>query len=228
MADGSRTRRIQELLVALNRAGVRDRDVLLAIAKVPRERFVPQALRPFAWDDRPLPIGLGQTISQPTVVGLMTQALRLTGTDRVLEIGTGSGYQTAILCELAGWVLTIERHPALATAARRRLVALGYRNLAVIVADGSAGWPPAAPFDRILVTAASPGIPTALLAQLSPADGARLVVPVGPPEGQELLVIERHEGQLRRRSLGSVRFVPLVFGPRPAGERTDGPAGDAR
>lgn len=216
MSDSPRTRQIKDLLRSLNRAGVRDRDVLLAIATVPREYFVAPSLRPVAWTDHALPIGAGQTISQPLVVGLMTQALRLTGTERVLEIGTGSGYQTAILCELARWVLSIERHTSLAIQARRRLDALGYRNVAIIVADGSEGWPPAAPFDRILVTAAAREVPESLLEQLSPDDGARLVIPVGPPDEQELLVIERREGRFHRNSLGPVRFVPLVPGaPRP-------------
>lgn len=212
MSDSPRTRQIKDLLRHLNRAGVRDRDVLLAIATVPREHFVPPSLRSVAWADRALPIGAGQTISQPLVVGLMTQALRLSGRERVLEIGTGSGYQTAILCELAGWVLSIERHRSLALAAQRRLTELGYRNLAIIVADGSEGWAPAAPYDRILVTAAAREIPAALLEQLAPTDGARLVVPVGPPEEQDLLVIERQGGQLRQHSLGPVRFVPLISG----------------
>lgn len=210
MADSSRVQRIKGLLRDLHRAGVRDPDVLFTIAKVPRERFVPPEIRFAAWANRALPIGHGQTISQPLIVGLMTQALHLTGKERVLEIGTGSGYHTAILAELAGWVLSLEHHPALAKTAASHLQALGYTNVELIVADGTHGWEPAAPYDRIIVTAAATTVPEALLAQLAPTDGARLVIPVGPSEGQDLIVIERLAGRLVRHSLGPVSFVPLV------------------
>lgn len=213
MSEMSRTEQIKALLAHLNREGIRDRDVLMAMATVPRERFVPPELVPLAWADRALPIGEEQTISQPLVVAMMTQALRLTGRERVLEIGTGSGYQTAILCELAGEVISIEVIPSLARQAVARLRDLGYQNVHVIVADGSGGWPAGAPYDRIIVTAAAPQIPAALLAQLSPAEGARLVIPVGPEEEQALLVIERRRGRLHRTDLGPVRFVPLTSGP---------------
>ncbi len=210
MADSRRVRQIKELLVTLNRAGIRDRDVLLAIATVPRERFVPAELAGHAWENRPLPIGDDQTISQPLIVATMTQALRLHGTERVLEIGTGSGYQTAILCELSRSVISIERRANLAETAAGRLRTLGHRQARVIVADGSRGWPEEAPYDRIIVAAAAPGIPPSLLEQLSPEDGARLVIPVGTGDNQELIVIERIGGKLYRQDLGPVRFVPLI------------------
>ncbi len=210
MADSRRVRQIKELLVTLNRAGIRDRDVLLAIATVPRERFVPAELAGHAWENRPLPIGEDQTISQPLIVATMSQALRLHGTERVLEIGTGSGYQTAILCELSRSVISIERRANLAETAAERLRTLGYRQARVIVADGSRGWPEEAPYDRIIVSAAAPGIPPSLLDQLSPEDGARLVIPVGTGDNQELVVIERIGGELYRQDLGPVRFVPLI------------------
>lgn len=210
MADSRRVRQIKELLVILNRAGIRDRDVLLAIATVPRERFVPPELAGHAWENRPLPIGEEQTISQPLIVAVMTQALRLHGTERVLEIGTGSGYQTAILCELSRSVISIERRASLAETATERLRTLGYQQARVIVADGSRGWPENAPYDRIIVAAAAPGIPPSLLEQLSPDDGARLVIPIGTNVDQELVVIERIGGELYRQDLGPVRFVPLI------------------
>ncbi len=210
MTESRRVRQIKELLVTLNRAGIRDRDVLLAIATVPRERFVPAELAGHAWENRPLPIGEHQTISQPLIVATMTQALRLHGTERVLEIGTGSGYQTAILCELSRSVISIERRANLAETAAERLRTLGYRQARVIVADGSRGWPENAPYDRIIVAAAAPGIPPSLLEQLSPEDGARLVIPVGTNDNQELIVIERIGGELYRQDLGPVRFVPLI------------------
>lgn len=212
MAESRRVRQIKALLAQLHRDGVRDRDVLFAVAKVPRERFVPTGLIDAAWHDRPLPIGHGQTISQPLVVALMTEALRLTGTERVLEIGTGSGYQTAILCELAATVVSVEIVPSLAREAKRRLDALGYRNVRIVVADGREGWWGGAPYDRIVVTAAAPEVPPVLLAQLAPEDGSRLVIPIGPLDRQELIALERRGGTLARRSLGPVSFVPLAGG----------------
>lgn len=210
MSESRRVRRIKELLLLLNRAGIRDRDVLLAIAAVPRERFVPDELAGYAWEDRPLPIGEEQTISQPLIVATMSQALRLTGTERVLEIGTGSGYQTAILCELSRSVISIERRAGLAEAATERLRTLGYEQAQVIVADGTQGWPEGAPYDRIIVAAAAPKIPPSLLEQLSPEDGARLVIPLGTNHDQKLVVIERIGGELYHHDLGLVRFVPLI------------------
>ena len=209
-AEHSRVERIKDLLRTLNEDGIRDRDVLLAIAKVPRERFVPERMAAYAWENRALPIGEGQTISQPYVVALMTQALRLDKTCRVLEIGTGSGYQTALLAELAGTIISIERHVSLARQAARRLAALGYTNARIIVADGSDGWPFGAPYDRIIVTAAAPAVNPLLLDQLALSSAARLVIPVGDGEQQDLLLIKRADGTFRRERLGTVRFVPLI------------------
>ena len=205
-----RAKLITAPLDELRRQGVRDEQVLAALARVPRERFVPPSMEADAWANVALPIGAGQTISQPFIVALMTAALALDGPERVLEIGTGSGYQTAVLAELAGQVVTVERHAALAAGAAAILAELGYRNVELHVGDGSAGWPPEAPYDRIIVTAAGPRVPPALLAQLAPA-GGRLVIPVGEREAdQHLVLVERDGEQLRERNLGPVRFVPLV------------------
>ncbi|GBD16501.1 Protein-L-isoaspartate O-methyltransferase [bacterium HR26] len=225
--ESPRTRQIKELLRELHRNGVRDQRVLLAIAKVPRERFVPPELRERAWENRPLPIGAGQTISQPLIVGLMTQALQLDGDERVLEIGTGSGYQAAILAELASSVISIERDPLLAHSAAERLRQLGYQHAEVYVGDGSKGWPAGAPYDRIIVTAAATRVPPALLEQLSPADGARLVIPIGDSEHQQLYLFERRGGTLHQIDLGPVRFVPLVEGEDGPGDRKMGDAPDS-
>ncbi len=195
--------------------GVRSPRVLAAMVRVPRHRFVPDALSGAAYDDGPLPVGNGQTISQPFIVALMTEAVGLHRTARVLEVGTGSGYQTAVLAELVREVHTIERLPDLAAAARERLDALGYGAVHYQVGDGSLGWPEQAPFDAIIVTAAAPDVPSALLGQL--ADGGRLVAPVGGPVEQELIVQTRQGARLVTRRLGPVRFVPLLgaqgFGP---------------
>jgi protein-L-isoaspartate(D-aspartate) O-methyltransferase len=208
-----RAARIAALLAELRRQGVRDERVLTTLGRVPRERFVPPALRDEAWSNAALPIGSGQTISQPYVVAVMTAALELVGGERVLEIGTGSGYQTAILADLVGprgFVISVERHAALAAGAAARLADLGYANATVHQGDGSTGWPAAAPYDRIVVTAAGPEVPTPLLEQLDTA-GGRLVMPVGRhDEAQDLLVVERRGDEFRQRSLGPVRFVPLV------------------
>ncbi|HTX65207.1 MAG TPA: protein-L-isoaspartate(D-aspartate) O-methyltransferase [Opitutaceae bacterium] len=184
--------------------------VLRAMRTVPREEFVPEALRSAAYDDRALPIDCGQTISQPAVVAYMTEQLRLERGDRVLEIGTGSGYQAAVLAEIAARVHTIERLPALAEAAAARLARLGYRNVEVRVGDGTRGWPEAAPFNAIMVTAAAADIPPALVAQL--AVGGRMIMPVGDPEGaQVLMLVERPAGGTPVwRELWPVRFVPLI------------------
>ena len=191
-----------------------DRRVLDALLRVPRERFVPADLAPRAYDNRPLPIGHGQTISQPLVVAVMTHLLRLEPASRVLEVGTGSGYQTAILAELAGAVVTIEVVAALAREARARLDALGYRNIAFEIGDGAAGCPAQAPFDAILVTAAAPAVPPALIEQLKPT--GRMVVPLGrDPLGQELVLVEKDaEGLAQQRRLFPVAFVPLTGGGR--------------
>ena len=184
--------------------------VLRAMHTVPREEFVAAALRSAAYDDRALPIDCGQTISQPAVVAYMTEQLRLERTDRVLEVGTGSGYQAAVLAEIVSRVHTIERIPALAETAAARLARLGYRNIEVRAGDGTRGWPEAAPFNAIMITAAAADIPPALVAQL--AVGGRLIMPVGDPEGaQVLMLVERPpRGELVWRELWPVRFVPLL------------------
>lgn len=188
-----------------------------ALRHVPRERFVPEDLAPRAWDNTALPIGFGQTISQPFVVALMTDLLALDKDSRVLEVGTGCGYQTAVLAEMAAQVHSIEVVPELAQAARERLDALGYTRVQTRVGDGRAGWPEAAPFDAILVTAAAPEIPPALPQQLRP--GGRLVLPVDSGwQAQDLLLVTRTpDGGLQRRKVLGVRFVPLVPGHPPPG-----------
>jgi len=197
---------IDDQLVA---RGVRDERVLEAMRRVPRDAFVPPAARAYAYDDRALAIGSGQTISQPYMVAAMTEALRLSGTERVLDVGTGSGYQAAVLAELAREVITIERRPELAEAARTTLEALGYGTITVIVGDGTLGSPEHAPFDGIVVAAGAPRVPDALRQQLS-RDGGRLVIPVGPPEQQWLVTVTRNgDSFTESRSVGCV-FVPLV------------------
>lgn len=194
---------------------VTDPVVLAAIAAVPRHLFVPPHYRGEAYADIPLPIGYGQTISQPYIVALMTQALRLTPTSRVLEVGTGSGYQSAVLAEITPYVWSIETVPELAEAARERLRGMGY-SVEIRIGDGRLGWPEHAPYDAVIVTAAAPDVPPALVAQL--ADDGRLVIPVGESAwDQTLWLIEKSsipiggtKGKLRRRHLADVRFVPLV------------------
>jgi len=189
--------------------GVRHRRTLAALAAVPRHRFVPAAVAGAAYDDAPLPVGHGQTISQPYMVALMTAVLAPRRGDRVLEIGTGSGYQTAVLAHLVRRVFTIERLPELACEAERRLAALGLANVECRVGDGSRGWPEAAPFDAILVTAAAPAIPPPLVEQLAP--GGRIAVPVGDLAFQELVVGSlAPDGHLATREAGGCRFVPLI------------------
>lgn len=189
--------------------GLRDRRVLAAMAWTPREWFLPPHLARSAYDDAPLPIGSGQTISQPYIVALMTAALAPRRRDRVLEIGTGSGYQTAILAHLAGTVFTAERLPDLLVEAEERFRRLGLTNIQTRLGDGAAGWPEEAPFDRILVTAAAPRVPEPLLAQLAPE--GRLVIPLGDLVSQELVIIRQTaEGHLEEQRAGAVRFVPLV------------------
>src|ERR1700737_838538 len=179
----------QKLISSLRTAGVQDERVLSAIATVPRELFINEGQRSMAYADCALPIGMGQTISQPLMVALMTQALQLKGQERVLEIGTGSGYQAAILARLAAHVFSIERHQQLAYLAAEHLMALGVSNVSLYVGDGSLGWPDAAPYDRILVTAAAPEVPSLLVEQL--VSGGLLVIPVGSHERQDLLVVQR-------------------------------------
>jgi protein-L-isoaspartate(D-aspartate) O-methyltransferase len=205
----SRGERISALIEELKRQGVGSIDVRRAIANVPRERFVSDELREEAWKNVALPIQAGQSISQPLIVALMTSALDLTPQDRVLEIGTGSGYQTAVLAELAARVFTVERFPELSSAAEAILRSLGYENVSYAVDDGSLGLPGEAPFDAIVVTAAAPSVPPALMTQLVP-DGGRMVIPIGSRDDQELIKIERRGDQMQRTSLGPVRFVPLI------------------
>ena len=192
----------------LRRRGVHDRRVLAAIERVPREQFVPAESIDDAYSDRALPIDCGQTISQPYMVALMTEALALAGGEKVLEIGTGSGYQAAILAELSRRVVTVERHAELSEQAKRRLADLGYRNLRFVEGDGSRGFAEEAPYDRILVTAAAPVCPPALFEQL--AEGGVLVIPVGVDDEQMLQRWTKQAGELACQSLGGCRFVPLV------------------
>ncbi len=189
--------------------GILDPRVLQAMRRVPRHRFIPRHLWDQAYNDYPLPIGENQTISQPYMVALMTEALELAGPEKVLEVGTGSGYQAAILAELAQEVFTIERLASLARAAEAVLKDLGYRNIHVLIGDGTLGWPKEAPYDAIMVTAGAPKIPPALLEQL--ALGGRLVIPVGDRYSQTLTRIRRTpEGNLRTEYLGGCRFVKLI------------------
>lgn len=188
---------------------ITDARVLWALGRIPRHRFVRPALAGEAYADRPLPIDEGQTISQPYIVALMTQLLELRGPERVLEVGTGSGYQAAVLAELVKQVYTIEILPGLAAGARARLKALGYTNVEVRAGDGYQGWPDQAPFDAIIVTAGATHIPQALIAQLK--EGGRLVIPVDVASGyQELLQGRKEHGRLVTRSVAPVRFVPLI------------------
>jgi len=205
-----RTARLQMVDQQLRQRGIRDQRVLQAMAEIPRHLFVPAAWRSSAYDDRPLPIGEEQTISQPYIVALMSESLLLSGEETVLEIGTGSGYQAAVLSRLARRVYSIEILPNLAETARERLANLGYDNVTVIVGDGNYGWEPGAPFDAIIVTAAAPQVPQALLDQL--AEGGRLVLPVSLEGEQHLLRLRKVKGNIIREDLGLVQFVPLVGG----------------
>jgi protein-L-isoaspartate(D-aspartate) O-methyltransferase len=211
------------LIMALRSAGIGDARVLGAIEKTPRELFVPDEFRDQAYENVALPIANGQTISQPYVVALMTERLELGERHKVLEIGTGSGYQAAILARLARRVFTIERHRVLARDAERRFKPLGLSNIVTLFADGGKGWPDQAPFDRIIVTAAAPDIPAALVDQLAP--GGVMVLPVGAEyHDQRLVRVRRGESGCETEELALVRFVPMVAGlPRPGG-----PAGAAR
>jgi protein-L-isoaspartate(D-aspartate) O-methyltransferase len=203
----------------IRRRGVTSAAVLEAIRRVPRHEFVLQEDRQAAYDDQPLPIGGGQTISQPYIVASMTAALRLTGAERVLEIGTGCGYQAAVLSHLATEVFTIERHASLANAASQRLPTLGYTNVHVHCGDGSLGLPEFAPYDAILVAAAAPQLPPPLLQQL--ADGGRLILPVGSGEHQHLELIHRQGSSFVAKALEACRFVPLIgyYGVQESSER---------
>jgi protein-L-isoaspartate(D-aspartate) O-methyltransferase len=200
--------RREMVLSQLARRGIDDERVLGAMAQVPRHLFVPEEVRAHAYQDRALPIEEQQTISQPFIVALMAQALALDGTERVLEIGTGSGYAAAVLSQLAAEVYTVERWPSLAETAEHRLHDLGYGNVHVYVGDGTAGLPDHAPFDGIVVAAAAPWAPRPLREQLS--DSGRLVIPVGGRDEQLLLRMTRHGDEVRTERLSGVRFVPLI------------------
>jgi protein-L-isoaspartate(D-aspartate) O-methyltransferase len=201
----ARDRMVEAQLIS---RGISSPRVLEAMRKVPRHTFVEEALKDQAYSDHPLPIGEKQTISQPYIVALMTEMLNLKGHEKVLEIGTGSGYQAAVLAELADRVFTIERFPSLAYRANQILQKLGYTNAIVRVADGTLGWPDDAPFDGILVTAGAPKVPQPLVDQL--AMGGRLVTPIGDRISQELLLVERVPEGIKKTNLGGVRFVDLV------------------
>jgi protein-L-isoaspartate(D-aspartate) O-methyltransferase len=188
--------------------GIQSARVLAAMESVPRHLFVPPDQIASAYTDEPLPIGEGQTISQPFMVAAMAEALGLEGEERVLEVGAGSGYQAAVLSLLAREVVAVEAQPSLANSARERMARLGYRNVRIEQGDGSLGWPAAAPYGAILVTAAAPSVPPPLVEQLG--NGGRLVVPVGRSEQQELLRITKRDGETSQESLYACRFVPLV------------------
>lgn len=190
------------------RREIRDERVLGVMERIPRERFVPSESRYQAYEDRPLPIGEGQTISQPFIVALMTQEMELVAGQRVLELGTGSGYQVAVLAELAGHVVSVERLPKLAHRARQILDELGYTNIEIHLAEEAMGWPAAAPYEAIMVTAGAPKIPQELLDQL--AMGGRLVIPVGSRYEQELVKVTKRQDRDLVEKLGACRFVPLI------------------
>lgn len=201
-------RREELVLTTLRHQGVTDAHVIQALLKVPREEFVPRELRRRAYENRPLEIGFQQTISQPLVVGLMTQLLKVKAGEKILEIGTGSGYQTAVLLELGARVYSVERIAHLAQQAKLTLRRLGYRKVQLKVGDGFDGWPDAAPFSAILVTAAPLEMPTKLWEQLD--EGGRMVIPLGPAGHQQLEVITKQQGLIHREVVSSVSFVPMV------------------
>jgi protein-L-isoaspartate(D-aspartate) O-methyltransferase len=209
--ESFRAERRHMVVWQLKARDITDTRVLAAMEKVPRHKFVPAFLAPLAYLDQPLPIGSGQTISQPYIVALMTQWAEIRPGDKVLEVGTGSGYQAAILAELTDLVFTVELLPELAHSAQERLEKLGYENIRLRCGDGYLGWPEEAPFDAILVTASAPEIPKALKEQLR--EGGRLIIPLGHPDGvQQLLRLRLSGGELREEERLPVRFVPLVRG----------------
>ncbi len=213
MFSGTSTRNLDELRrqmveEQIRERGIRSPRVLEAMLRVPRHEFVSEDLIAGAYADQPLPIGAGQTISQPFMVGAMTQALELEASERVLEVGTGSGYQAAILSLLAREVHSVESICALANSAQERLARLGYKNVQVHSGDGTLGWTAAAPYNAIVVTAAAPRIPPPLVEQL--AEGGRLVIPVGPAAEQELLLVRKIDGRTTSETLHYCRFVPLL------------------
>jgi len=207
-----------QLVAELQAKGIRDLAVLRAVSLVPRHLFVPESVRHRAYEDSALPIGAGQTISQPWVQARSLELARLTGKEKVLEVGTGSGYQTALLAQLADQVFSVERLPALAQAARTALAEAGVRYVTVLVGDGTLGWRPYAPYDAILVAAACPEVPGPLLEQLAP--GGRLILPIGDRDSQTLTLVTRDGDRVRSQPVSDVRFVPLLgqfgFMPEPA------------
>ena len=206
--DSFQAQRERMVRTQLADRGIRDVRVLDAMRDVPRHEFVTESLQQDAYDDHPLPIGSDQTISQPYIVALMLQHLALQPADRILEVGTGSGYVTALLSKLCAAVYSVERHAELAFSAERRLARLGYPNVKIRVGDGSRGWPEYAPYDAILVSAAASEVPPLLFDQL--LEGGRMMVPVGPAFSQELQLIRKVGGQAETQSLEGCRFVPLV------------------
>ncbi len=228
--DSAAARRLQMVERQLVARGVGDQDVLAAMRAVPRHLFVPDELRHAAYDDTPLPIGFGQTISQPYMVAYMTELLRVNVRSRVLDIGAGSGYQTAVLAELAGEVYAVECIAALEEQARERLATMGYDNVVVLLGDGNGGWPEHAPYDGILVAAAAAQTPPPLLDQL--ADGGRLAIPLGSSHGDQVLTVyERHGDDCAVERTLRCRFVPLVGEARPSsttGRTSDDAGGEPR
>lgn len=208
MHDGRDFEVERERLFHRLRQRINDERVVEAMERVPRELFVLPISKHMAYDDIPLPIEMGQTISQPFIVALMTEALELRGNERVLEIGTGSGYQAAILGEMAQWVVSVERHQRLIDVAQRTLEQLQYRNIEIHLGGDELGWKKSAPYDGIIVTAGSPNVPQELIGQL--AKGGRLVIPVGSRHEQQLLKVTKKNGDLHKQNLGGCRFVPLI------------------
>lgn len=206
--DGQMTGARRRLVELLREKGIRDLAVLRAFDLTPRHLFVPTGVRHRAYEDAPLPIGNGQTISQPSIHARSMELLELKGSERVLEIGTGSGYQTVLLSHVAAQVFTIERIAALYTAARENINRAGATNVSMLLGDGTVGWREYSPYDAILVSAGGPSIPQALVDQL--ADGGRMIVPVGSLEEQSLVLVTKRGGEITRRDVAPVRFVPLL------------------
>ena len=202
--------RLQMVDSQLRQRGIADERVLAAMERVPRHVFAPEGYRGQAYEDHPLPIGEEQTISQPYIVALMLEALKLSPTDKVLEIGTGSGYVTALLADLTESVVSIERHESLAQSARALLAALGYSNLNVVTGDGTRGFPETAPYDAIVVSAAAAEMPAALVVQLG--EGGRMIIPVGSEDSQQLRLVRMENGQPNIEFRELCRFVPLIPG----------------
>ena len=206
--DGYAGERLSMVETQLRRRGIHDRRVLDAMLRVPRHEFVPQSYRAQAYEDHPIPIGEEQTISQPFIVAASLQALAFVGSESVLEVGTGSGYQTALLALLAATVYSIERHPSLAKGAETILARFGFNNVHIAVGDGSQGWRAHAPYDAMLVSAAAPSLPQSLLEQLS--ETGRMVIPVGMPHKQELQLVRKSGGEYTVEMIEGCRFVPLI------------------